>query len=379
MTKTTKPPRGIYGGHVDSAGNFYHQSKSNYNSTSSFSPSGFGRVSKKNPCEICGKPDYCTYTKNGDLALCMRVSAGSIKTASNGAYIHTLGSPSKISISAISATGLAHGGDGGNLEGTNYLANSDRLHEVYTYFLEECLVLRNSHADHLRVERGLSETTIVGNLYASIPNEPELDSVVEKLHKKFRGNLKGVAGFYADTSGDWRMPPLPSGFFIPYRDEKRRICGLQIRRNINQNPKYFWFSTNPQKYNEGTSSGAPIHFTLSDLVNRTGKIIVTEGALKADCFSDSTGLPCVALPGVTSVNFRALSERITKAFPDLQKIVIAYDADWKEKVQVRTGLIKLTRILANNGFEVEVWDWDKTHGKGIDDLIANERGVKHEL
>src|SRR5688572_25715727 len=59
--------------------------------------SGFVRVNRKQPCRICGKPDYCTYSGDGKLIFCMRVSAGSVKAAMNGAYIHIADTPLSIS------------------------------------------------------------------------------------------------------------------------------------------------------------------------------------------------------------------------------------------------------------------------------------------
>ncbi len=50
--------------------------------------SGFARVSRKHPCEICGKPDWCVRTRDGEISICMRVSAGSIRMNSKGGFIH---------------------------------------------------------------------------------------------------------------------------------------------------------------------------------------------------------------------------------------------------------------------------------------------------
>ena len=60
------------------------------NTPKAFPKSRLVRVSKKNVCRICGKPNWCSATEDGGLALCMRVSAGSLRQAQNGAYIHIL-------------------------------------------------------------------------------------------------------------------------------------------------------------------------------------------------------------------------------------------------------------------------------------------------
>lgn len=48
------------------------------------------RVSRREPCAICGRPGWCSRSADGGLALCMRVSEGAARTASNGAHIHVL-------------------------------------------------------------------------------------------------------------------------------------------------------------------------------------------------------------------------------------------------------------------------------------------------
>lgn len=46
------------------------------------------RVSKRKPCEICERPDWCTVTPDGTAACCMRVESS--KLLSNGGWLHRL-------------------------------------------------------------------------------------------------------------------------------------------------------------------------------------------------------------------------------------------------------------------------------------------------
>jgi len=48
------------------------------------------RVTKDNPCPICGKPDWCGYSEDGAVAVCMRTPEGSIRAARNGGFVHRL-------------------------------------------------------------------------------------------------------------------------------------------------------------------------------------------------------------------------------------------------------------------------------------------------
>lgn len=49
------------------------------------------RVTKKIPCKICGKPDYCTYAPEAELALCMRVESDRPSKNSMGGWLHSTG------------------------------------------------------------------------------------------------------------------------------------------------------------------------------------------------------------------------------------------------------------------------------------------------
>ena len=48
------------------------------------------RVNKRNPCPICGRPDWCGISPDGSKCICMRVSDGSVKQTENGGFLHIL-------------------------------------------------------------------------------------------------------------------------------------------------------------------------------------------------------------------------------------------------------------------------------------------------
>lgn len=55
------------------------------------SRAGFARVSRKSPCPICGKPDWCMIAKTGEFAICPRVPDGAVRYLESGAgYLHKL-------------------------------------------------------------------------------------------------------------------------------------------------------------------------------------------------------------------------------------------------------------------------------------------------
>jgi hypothetical protein len=375
-----KPPVGKHGGFLYATRHNFSSAFNNYNSNGFDRQSKLVRVTSAKPCRICGRKKYCSYTEDGTLVLCTKTSAGSIKIAENGSFIHVLNPQHGKRVSAYSATSISKCGNSGKSTAAVYRADADRTNEVYTFFLNK-LELIEQHADNLLYKRGLSDTTIAAKLYASVPSDLDLADLMKKVREKFGDNLKGVAGFYKDGNGIWQFNKPQSGFFVPYRDEKGRIQAMMVRQNITGKNKYIWVSTNPdnEKFKNGTSSGAPLHFVLPDLVKETGEIIITEGALKADCISEFTGKSVVALAGVTCANFQELPANLKKALPELQKVLIAYDADFVKNDHVRVALVKLNRSLKRFGYEVSVLQWDLAHGKGLDDLLLNDnREVENE-
>src|SRR5690349_17735036 len=48
----------------------------------------FQRVSKKRPCRICHKSNWCGFSVDEGTSICMRVRTGSRRTSANGGNIH---------------------------------------------------------------------------------------------------------------------------------------------------------------------------------------------------------------------------------------------------------------------------------------------------
>lgn len=48
------------------------------------------RVSRKNPCPVCGKPDWCLFAPDGTVAICQRVQEGSVRRCGDAGWLHIL-------------------------------------------------------------------------------------------------------------------------------------------------------------------------------------------------------------------------------------------------------------------------------------------------
>lgn len=339
----------------------------------------FARVTPKHRCPICGKPNWCTYTTDGALAFCMRQPAGSVKQARNNAYIHVLQDDpnwreSVKKTSAATASHIPTGASGGSER-----ADADRLNEVYTYLLEWCLGLTSAHREHLFNERRLSIATVAENLYASVPERDAWLDVCRAMQERFTEGLHGIPGFYKDTKGRWRMrhDNYMAGFFVPYRDARGRIVGLQIRLDKPLvKTKYLWFATPPENFSHGTGSGSPIHFARPERAKQSGSAVLIEGALKADIVCGWWDVAVIAFAGSSGFNAEAKLAKIRRQLPELKKLVVAFDADWKENAAVRGGLKRLLEAIPASGLESEVLEWDISDGKGLDDVLNNMETMK---
>ena len=48
------------------------------------------RVSRRNPCPVCGRFRWCGVSPDGSICVCMRISDGAVKQTKNGGWLHRL-------------------------------------------------------------------------------------------------------------------------------------------------------------------------------------------------------------------------------------------------------------------------------------------------
>jgi hypothetical protein len=200
--------------------------------------------------------------------------------------------------------------------------------------------------------------------------------------KRFRDrDLGGIPGFFRKNGrwmlniGEWRdkegiTHSFHQGFLVPVRDVQGRIEGFQIRRAEVKpdEPRYIWLSSSRKE--EGCSSGAPIHYRNPERARETGQAIITEGALKGDVVAHLLGgeNAVIAVAGVLSFP-EDLGRRLKWQLPELQQVVIAFDADADRKPEVQHGLRRLSESLRAAGLDVRELKWAEALGKGLDDYL----------
>jgi hypothetical protein len=255
--------------------------------------------------------------------------------------------------------------------------------KVYSFILNQ-LSLTDEHKTNL-LGRGISEEDIAINGYKSWPYK-RIHITAACVAEFGEASLLCVPGFWKDDRGKVTLSGV-SGIAIPVRNLAGKIEGIKLRPDKPNDPtsKYVHLSSNPEpnkrtgevKYPNGTAAKISCHFPQRvGSESLEGKDIrATEGELKADIASNLSDIYTFSIPGV------GLWEH---AIPHLEKIkpervIISYDSDKSNQVstysnqpyEVAVHLANFYCALKDAGFKVVIEDWDKSLGKGIDDVLAD--------
>ena len=349
--------------------------------------SRYQRVSRKRPCLICGKPDWCSRTANDSISFCARVTAGADRLSRKerwGVFYHDrslLDNPFwKKHEPRQFYQKQTEGIHPAPLEIRDFIyASLLRLSPASKY---ECLTIGKKG---LR-ERGLENFSDYGALPCSASERKDLAAQIRLLlNQNFpsfvRENPRGLAhipGFWTNDYGqaclwsekDFQRPML----LIPYRNPWGKIQSCQIRFSgsvRHAQKRYLWLSL-PSMQSAG--SGTPIHHANwkdfgAACSNRP--VLITEGALKADVVAKfCSQFFIVANSGVGCAH--DLIARITHG----KKVCFAFDNDYHEKPAVIRYLAKLILLISDfddiKSFteNIVILKWERRF-KGIDDALLN--------
>lgn len=342
--------------------------------------SGFARVSRHNPCGICGKPDWCVFTRDGEISICMRVSAGAIRMNRQGGFIHK-------NHSSILTVDLQQ--PSSDIKDAVDLAPLEVRHAVYSELIRVSPV---SNYDHEMVSgtdgllsRGFLKKEIV-KFGALPPETSERDKLSYKLNRFVRKNfpslfqnkrdmsLVGIPGFWQEPSGKvrlWKKVNYEHPFLIvPYRDGEGRIQACQLRatgEEVDKKKRYCWLSSAGEL--RGVGTGDPIHFTFVKRGCSAAKpLLITEGGLKAEAFvSLRPGNLVIATSGVSNSRDELIAA--TRG----RDLLIGFDIDHRSNPSVCGQLAALIAERARDAdanrntsvkTKIVIWEGD---AKGIDD------------
>jgi hypothetical protein len=245
----------------------------------------------------------------------------------------------------------------------NEIASVERRDETYLAMLRRHLALSDEHRADLH-RRGFTDEEIEERGYASTPSAQGGRILARTLSAQL--DLSGVPGFFR-SGGEWRMVDVLPGYFVPYRDPRGKIQGLQYRLDAPLNggkTKYLWLSSSGKA--RGASSGSPLHHVGRKYLPDAGAIWLTEGALKADCASFLLDVPFIAAAGLSfGQDFGA---RFKLSFPD-KSAILAFDSDFQTNENVRAALHRLVDDLIVAGVRYTIRTW--RGAKGIDDYALS--------
>jgi hypothetical protein len=203
--------------------------------------SGFARANRRRPCAICGKPDWCVYTRDEQVSICMRVSAGAARMNSRGGFIHIHYDRSPAPTFDLQQPLC-------EIKPSVNLAPLEVRHAVYSELIR---LSPASNYDHELVSgpRGLLSRGFlrkeVMKFGALPPDMSERDRLSYKLSRFVRKHfpsfaqnhrdvlLIGIPGFWQEPTGRvrlWKKVNYDHPFLIiPYKDGEGRIQACQLR------------------------------------------------------------------------------------------------------------------------------------------------------
>jgi hypothetical protein len=326
-------------------------------SKQSKSKSGGGRwreVTVASPCPICGKPDWCSVVQGGGATVCRRVDHDGGEHRVDGAgvdfWLYRSDGAGAVEPPPMATANVARAAD-------------DDLDRVYRSILS-LLPLSEQHRENLS-RRGLTDDQIDAAGYRTLPIRGR-HALAAKLVKEFGTKLcDGVPGLYAERDGrrsTWSLAGA-AGLLIPARDAERRILAFKVRSDgAGNGSRYSYVSS---KKHGGPGSGAPVHVPLFEHAG-SRDVRVTEGELKADIATASSGILTLSVPGVSA--WRRVLPVLKKA--GTRSARLAFDADYATNENVGRALFASAEALVAEGLEVSLESWPAEHGKGIDDVLA---------
>lgn len=253
---------------------------------------GYKRVSKKRPCGICGKPDWCSTTATETISFCARSTRNADRVSRHGwgvFYHQDSGFDFNFNFNRT-----VYGSSKRKKAPVSKLLAPPAIRDrVYRKLIE--LSPASSNCEIVNGRGGLSTRGIQDySQYGSLPriaNERNVlvERLVEELAKEGNGkqlSFVGIPGFWRDTRGSLRLSSEQDSFddlmLIPFvgSDGLIRACQVRFMRYVrNKSGRYVWLSSSKER--TGCGPGAPLHHANpGSSLNKP--VLVTEGALKAE-------------------------------------------------------------------------------------------------
>lgn len=344
---------------------------------------GYKRVSRRSPCQVCGKPDWCSTTRDHNIAFCARTATNADRVSSKGWGIfyydsrRTYRAGSNLPTKKLSRSKLTS------------VASVETRHRIYQRLINLSPLPENFNR-HYRSEWLTNQGHEFGRFGLLPKSVFERHCLVRLLIEsvvKEKGTIatfQGVPGFWLGSNGRLR---LGSDFdcdvdllLIPFLDSNGLIQACQIKaigRTKLGSGKYQWLSSVGKR--GGCSSGTPLHHEGSvGFREKTPKtVLVTEGFLKA-----ATAQHLLPDRYVVANSGVATSHQEIVQVARRKTLEIAFDADCFTNPHVARALASLLALrIREQQFlscdkPTKILAWDRRF-KGIDDALIAGTSLKY--
>jgi hypothetical protein len=158
------------------------------------------------------------------------------------------------------------------------------------------------------------------------------------------------------------------------RRGRERVVALQLRRDhIPDGTDLRYVLLSSTHLEGGANSSAPVHFRDVEAVRRSGRAVITEGALKGDVISDRLNQGVIAISGVSSFR-QGFGSELRRLIPSLRQADVCFDSDWRTNHHVKDAIFRLLRELSSARVAASVRTWPSRH-KGFDDFLVEGRAA----
>ena len=344
---------------------------------------GYRRASRKSPCRICGKPDWCSSTVDRNISFCARSSVNADRFSRNGWGVYYSRVQETLSLTSTPSAKQPY------REKQTPIAPIDLRNKIFQKLIQ---LSPFSESNDLSVgDQWTSVRIRESSRYGLFPKAAfERHRLVRSLIESFAKDdgivpkFRGVPGFWRDSNGGLRLgndsDSLGELLLIPFYDPNGLIQACQIRilrQSPNPSGKYLWLSSARQR--DGCGPGTPLHHegAIGFKGKTIEKVLVTEGALKAATVQ--TFLPDRYVLGNSGVATSHL-EIIKTARKKI--LEIAFDADCFTNPHVARALGSLIALRTREqqflsyDHPTRLLIWDRRF-KGIDDALIAGASIKN--
>jgi hypothetical protein len=327
-------------------------------------------VTRERPCLVCRKPDWCSYSDDGETYLCRRLSGDAQVPGLEFVKEKTDTSGSTYTVWRKPLGGRSYRVPRRSRpERSVQPAAAKILNQVYRTLLDSL-----DFAYEFGQQRGLTEQEVEQLNYRKLRKQDRHRAVQGIIDAGLGRHLPQTPGFSrtsrpAEKGGSFWTLNGGEGVLVPVCDKDGLVVGLKLRRtDWNRQPGEPKFRYLSSKKNGGPGPGAPLHVPKFEGDRSTVRI--TEGEVKADIATIRSDVLTISIPGVGS--WQKAIDYLRKA--TAKQVLIAFDADYDTNDHVRRSLAGMIDEAQSLGVSVEIETWPVEAGKGIDDVLTAGKG-----